>query len=829
VETGIEPGTSHDFVNIPAASYYVRARIKNSSGVLSKWSIPALVGTVNGGGGLEVSTGPGEITVSSALDGIAVFNANVLLDDGNVDAPLEEVSNLTVKQGEGGKLTLEWKDPDDADVDKIEISCTDPVDGFPGQTILKNKEEAVILGLEDGKGYGILVQTVDTRGGKKSAGVYKVVVIGSETPPDVTNLMAAPGAGKVRLTWTNPPDADFDYVEIGYSTNSGVIQTLPLLAKTAQSKTISSLTYGTIYAFTVRTVNNNGNKSRGSLAIASLANVVTDLALDAYITAPIENSAPDRRPITAIQYTGTLEWTKGANIMTDSEFERGQNYRAQVILKANEGYTFNGLTKDDCTYSGATIVAATVLDAGKTFRVRIDFLPAIAGWYVKNGGNDILNDGKTPLTPFATVGRVLQEIRGAYAVATPPTAVWPGKGDNPQSAAIVIEGTLTNSITIDDIEVTSDTYPPIVLRGLSVANPGVIKATGTSPVLTLKTGAQVSLEANLTLTGGNAGGHGGGVKITTASAANPATFTMKGGIISGNTTSLYGGGVSVENNCSFSMSGGSITGNTAGRGGGVFVNMAAFTMSGGTIAENKASTWAAGVILNGAVFTMSGGSISHNTGTNSASSIGGIMLSSGSTFTLNGGTISYNESEGPYGAGGVHINDTSAMIMNGGSIHHNKAATVGGGVVLSSGNGSPVHSPSLTMNGGTISDNEAAEGGGVRIGGTIVSEADSPRFTMKGGTIFGNTATVHGGGVDVLVHGIFTKEPLSDGGSSGVIYGYDPDNPNSNKVRNAGYGIEEDMGHAVYVEAGPKTRETTVLPDQSLDSTIAGVPGGWVD
>jgi hypothetical protein len=37
------------------------------------------------------------------------------------------------------------------------------------------------------------------------------------------------------------------------------------------------------------------------------------------------------------------------------------------------------------------------------------------------------------------------------------------------------------------------------------------------------------------------------------------------------------------------------------------------------------------------------------------------------------------------------------------------------------------------------------------------------------------------------------------------------------------------LGHAVYVVDGPKTRETTVLPDQRLDSTVTGTAGGWVE
>jgi hypothetical protein len=71
---------SHNFDILPG-TYWVRARIRNSAtGKLSKWSIPALEGQANN----TVSGAPGEITVSAATAGIAVFNDKVLRN-GEVD------------------------------------------------------------------------------------------------------------------------------------------------------------------------------------------------------------------------------------------------------------------------------------------------------------------------------------------------------------------------------------------------------------------------------------------------------------------------------------------------------------------------------------------------------------------------------------------------------------------------------------------------------------------------------------------------------------------------------------------------------------------------
>jgi hypothetical protein len=95
---------------------------------------------------------------------------------------------------------------------------------------------------------------------------------------------------------------------------------------------------------------------------------------------------------------------------------------------------------------------------------------------------------------------------------------------------------------------------------------------------------------------------------------------------------------------------------------------------------------------------------------------------------------------------------------------------------------------------------------------------------MHGGIISGNTAGITGGGVSIDA-GTFTKTPAMESETSGIIYG-DDGSVNANKANLDEVPLTDPMGHAVYVLAGPKTRETTVLPDQHLDS---GEAGGWAD
>ena len=97
------------------------------------------------------------------------------------------------------------------------------------------------------------------------------------------------------------------------------------------------------------------------------------------------------------------------------------------------------------------------------------------------------------------------------------------------------------------------------------------------------------------------------------------------------------------------------------------------------------------------------------------------------TLTLNSGTISDNNAPQSRGGG---VLTSGRFIMNGGAITGNSAYN-GGGVKVESG--------SFIMNGGEIKNNTAINGGGVDV--------EIGSFTMNGGVIFDNTSS-NGGGVN---------------------------------------------------------------------------------
>jgi hypothetical protein len=415
------------------------------------------------------------------------------------------------------------------------------------------------------------------------------------------------------------------------------------------------------------------------------------------------------------------------------------------------------------------IVTALVLGFGQT--VGAAEVQSSLTWYVDEKGKDT-NAGTTAATPLATVAKALELIRNAYNWGEG----WPTTNDGPAHASIVIAGTITQNDPLADALIDiriEDAYPPIDLLG-NKARPGVLNANKQGRVLYISDENNVTLGANLTLTGAA----DSGVMVESAN------FTMTGGTISGN-IAVYGGGASVFG--TFTMTDGTISGNIAEHGGGVSV-YGTLIMTGGTISGNTAEgepgddgAGGGGVIINTGEFTVTGGTISNN---NAVYCGGGVSLwFMGCTFEMEGGVISGNKVTRAY---------DDMFGFSGGN---------GGGVYVCAG----MYPSTFAMNGGTISRN-IAEGSGGGVYGTLFIES---------GTISGNTAYTSGGGVAVDYDGDFTK-------TGGIIYGYTQGNQNSNVVKE-GNKVLAGNGHAIsfpYI-GYDDDRNRSLFLEKALEKTIS--------
>lgn len=322
---------------------------------------------------------------------------------------------------------------------------------------------------------------------------------------------------------------------------------------------------------------------------------------------------------------------------------------------------------------------------------------------------------------------------------------------------------------------------------------GGVGLTGTS------NSAKFTFESG-TISNNTAANDAGGVGVLNG------IFTMSGGSVEGNTAATHGGGVSVGSGATFTMSAGAINSNTAVQGGGISTSGITLIYNTAQIgAEDKANTATSDVdtdtAIGGAILVQNSGklglgysdyssstftvaewtgSISYNT----ARDGGGGIFNRG-LMAMKYGTIDHNTA--PMGAG-VYTTNTNGFTLNGGTISDNEASTSaggGGGGVFSAGKfditagtitankgyfGAGVYSAgTMTMSGGTISANESTSGGGIYVANNSL--------TLSGGTIKTNTATSYGGAIDIHNDGtatgtgtIYIKGNVSipAGNSSGV-------------------------------------------------------------
>ncbi len=124
---------------------------------------------------------------------------------------------------------------------------------------------------------------------------------------------------------------------------------------------------------------------------------------------------------------------------------------------------------------------------------------------------------------------------------------------------------------------------------------------------------------------------------------------------------------------------------------------------------------------------------------------GGIVLNNGAYMLLNGGSVEQNiatDSSTGYGGGGILVYN-GTLTIDDGSINENETSRYGGGIYLNVG--------TVTMNNGTISDNRSdSYGGGIFQRQAAISVMNGPVTSnsfvyLYNGSITGNSADVGGG------------------------------------------------------------------------------------
>ena len=262
-----------------------------------------------------------------------------------------EVTELKGVAG-NGKVSLSWKNPGDTDLYQVEITAS-PAAGTLAHPVYLSAEKGKAMsftaeGLSNGTAYTFTVKTLD-KALNKSTGVstaeaVKPVDTSDKTPPaEVENLQAEALAGAIRLTWTDPADEDLWGIEITSEQKIVTRSIAPIpenaifVAKGQQSLKISNLTVGQSYTFTIKTIDNSGNKSAGIKTTAA-----TPVAGEP-MTLTLEQN-PEKTVWTKDSVTITV---KSSTSIKKAKWKEGSGHSAKDVLENGTAITGNSFTVSD--------------------------------------------------------------------------------------------------------------------------------------------------------------------------------------------------------------------------------------------------------------------------------------------------------------------------------------------------------------------------------------------------------------------------------------------------------------------------------------------------
>jgi hypothetical protein len=185
-----------------------------------------------------------------------------------------EVTALAAEAGDG-EVSLSWTNPGDDDLAGLSISSV-PAEGALSSavTLPGSATSSKVTGLSNGTLYTFLVKTLDRSGNLSEGRSVSATPMAADTAPpaEVTALDADVGDGQVTLSWMNPGDADFAGLSISSVPAEGSLSSGMMLSAPATSLTVTGLTNGKSYTFTVRTVDGGGHASVGqTLSVAPAA------------------------------------------------------------------------------------------------------------------------------------------------------------------------------------------------------------------------------------------------------------------------------------------------------------------------------------------------------------------------------------------------------------------------------------------------------------------------------------------------------------------------------------------------------------------------------
>jgi hypothetical protein len=330
--------------------------------------------------------------------------------------------------------------------------------------------------------------------------------------------------------------------------------------------------------------------------------------------------------------------------------------------------------------------------------------------------------------------------------------------------------------------------------------------------------------------------NGGSVVFGAASTGGRCTIsglTITNGSSNNLISDLYNLGTLTLNYCTVSS-------NTTGSFGGGIDNEGTLTMTSCTVSNNYANSGGAG-IANHNILTMTGCTVSGNT--TRTGDGGGIYNFPYGILVLNDTTITANKA----GVGGGIFNE-GTLTLNGGSISNNKIALDGGGIynkgtltstgctisgntaVASGAAGGGIFNKSkATISGGSVSNNSAGYLDSSTYtrgyGGGVYNQGNA-KMTLTGCTVSGNTATTNGGGISNQAGASLTMTRCTVSGNSLSAKARSGGGIFNQSSRTALIGCTVTGNTSPLNGGGIQTGTTLVLTDCTVSDNMSGSGGG---
>ncbi|HUT06286.1 MAG TPA: fibronectin type III domain-containing protein, partial [Nitrosopumilaceae archaeon] len=235
----------------------------------------------------------------------------------------QTITDLVVVPG-NGEVRLSWTAPFDngAPITSYKVvtwkTGSDVITTYPN---LGTSTSTTITELTNGVSYSFSVLAVNSAGTSADSNVaIAKPVIPTSTPQPITDLVAVPGNGKMRLSWTAPFDNGApitSYKVVMWKTGSDVITTYPNLG-TSTATSITELTNGVSYSFMIYAVNSVGTSAESNVATAK----------------PVTSASTAPRPITDLI---TLSRDGNARLIWTAPFDNGTPITSYKVVMWKTG------------------------------------------------------------------------------------------------------------------------------------------------------------------------------------------------------------------------------------------------------------------------------------------------------------------------------------------------------------------------------------------------------------------------------------------------------------------------------------------------------------